>query len=207
MSVNLTLLIVMGVLYTVGVYLVLERSLTRVLLGIMLLTNATNLLIVHAAGIPGLAPLYSPDVDPQDYTDPLPQALVLTAIVIGLAVTAFLLGLIYRSWVLSRRDVIADDDEDRRVATQSSYVDEEDADLPQDTSEFDDDQLEANERESVQRRQREIEWARAQAAQREQGSAPRKADVAGRPGDSNGRDATADPGAPAAGRDQDGGDR
>lgn len=167
MSVNLTLLVVMGVLYTVGVYLVLERSLTRVLLGVMLLTNATNLLIVHAAGMPGLAPLYSSDVDPQDYTDPLPQALVLTAIVIGLAVTAFLLGLIYRSWVLSRRDVIADDDEDRRVATQSSYIDEEDAELPQDTSEFDDEQLEANERESELRHHRELEWSQSQKQDRE----------------------------------------
>ncbi|NKE08572.1 MULTISPECIES: Na(+)/H(+) antiporter subunit C [Kocuria] len=167
MSVNLTLLVVMGVLYTVGVYLVLERSLTRVLLGVMLLTNATNLLIVHAAGMPGLAPLYSSDVDPQDYTDPLPQALVLTAIVIGLAVTAFLLGLIYRSWVLSRRDVIADDDEDRRVATQSSFIDEEDAELPEDTSEFDDEQLEANERESELRHQREVEWAQSQKHDRE----------------------------------------
>lgn len=159
MSVNLTLLVVMGVLYAVGVYLVLERSLTRVLLGVMLLTNATNLLIIHAAGLPGLAPLYSSDTDPRAYTDPLPQALVLTAIVIGLAVTAFLLGLIYRAWVLSRRDVIADDDEDRRVATQSSYIDEEDAELPQETSEFDDEQLEANE--SEQRHQRDQEWSQS----------------------------------------------
>ncbi|KAA9395358.1 Na(+)/H(+) antiporter subunit C [Kocuria coralli] len=159
MSVNLTLLIVMGVLYSVGVYLVLERSLTRVLLGVMLLTNATNLLIIHAAGLPGLAPLYSSDIDPQNYTDPLPQALVLTAIVIGLGVTAFLLGLIYRSWVLSRRDVISDDAEDRRVAKQSAYVEEEDAELPEDTSEFDDEQLEAHERENEKRHHREQDAA------------------------------------------------
>ncbi|NHU85041.1 Na(+)/H(+) antiporter subunit C [Kocuria sp. JC486] len=158
MSVNLTLLIVMGVLYSVGVYLVLERSLTRVVLGLMLLTNATNLLILHAAGIPGLAPLYTEGTDPRSYTDPLPQALVLTAIVIGLAVTAFMLGLIYRSWALSRRDVITDDAEDRRVATQSAFVDEEDADLPQDTSEFDDEQLEAHERENEQRHLRDQQY-------------------------------------------------
>lgn len=52
MTVNLTLLVVMGVMYSVGVYLLLERSMTRVLLGIMLLTNATNLLILHAGGAP-----------------------------------------------------------------------------------------------------------------------------------------------------------
>ena len=53
MTVNVILLLVMGVLYSVGVYLLLERCLTRVLLGIMLLTNGTNLLILHAGGVPG----------------------------------------------------------------------------------------------------------------------------------------------------------
>lgn len=137
MTVNLTLLVVMGVLYAVGVYLLLERSLTRVLLGLMLLTNGTNLLILHAGGAAGFAPLYDGSIAAQDYSDPLPQALILTAIVISLAVTAFLLGMIYRSWVLGRRDEIQDDVEDRRVARQSSYDVEDDADVPADTTEFD----------------------------------------------------------------------
>jgi multicomponent Na+:H+ antiporter subunit C len=123
MTVNLTLLVVMGVLYAVGVYLLLERSLTRVLLGLMLLTNGTNLLILHAGGAAGFAPLYEGSI---------------AAIVISLAVTAFLLGMIYRSWVLGRRDEIQDDVEDRRVARQSSYDMEDDADVPADTTEFDD---------------------------------------------------------------------
>ena len=101
MTVNLTLLVVMGVLYAVGVYLLLERSLTRVLLGLMLLTNGTNLLILHAGGAAGSAPLYDGSIAAEDYSDPLPQALILTAIVISLAVTAFLLGMIYRSWAVS----------------------------------------------------------------------------------------------------------
>jgi multicomponent Na+:H+ antiporter subunit C len=138
MTVNLTLLVVMGVLYAVGVYLLLERSLTRVLLGLMLLTNGTNLLILHAGGAAGFAPLYEGSIAAEDYSDPLPQALILTAIVISLAVTAFLLGMIYRSWVLGRRDEIQDDVEDRRVARQSSYDMEDDADVPADTTEFDD---------------------------------------------------------------------
>ncbi|MEX5263908.1 Na(+)/H(+) antiporter subunit C [Kocuria sp. CPCC 205231] len=138
MTVNLTLLVVMGVLYAVGVYLLLERSLTRVLLGLMLLTNGTNLLILHAGGAAGSAPLYDGSIAAEDYSDPLPQALILTAIVISLAVTAFLLGMIYRSWVLGRRDEIQDDVEDRRVARQSSYDMEDDADVPADTTEFDD---------------------------------------------------------------------
>ncbi|MGQ1839134.1 Na(+)/H(+) antiporter subunit C [Kocuria turfanensis] len=136
MSVNLTLLVVMGVLYAVGVYLLLERSLTRVLLGLMLLTNGTNLLILHAGGLPGFAPLYDGSIAAEDYSDPLPQALILTAIVISLAVTAFLLGMIYRSWVLGRRDEIQDDVEDRRVARQSSYDVEDDAEVPAETTEF-----------------------------------------------------------------------
>lgn len=138
MTVNLTLLVVMGVLYAVGVYLLLERSLTRVLLGLMLLTNGTNLLILHAGGEAGSAPLYDASIAAENYSDPLPQALILTAIVISLAVTAFLLGMIYRSWVLGRRDEIQDDVEDRRVARQSSYDVESDADIPADTTEFDD---------------------------------------------------------------------
>ena len=59
MSVNLTLLTVMGALYACGIYLILERSLTRVLLGLMMLTNATNLLILTTGGYAGLAPLFS----------------------------------------------------------------------------------------------------------------------------------------------------
>lgn len=136
MTVNLTLLVVMGVMYAVGVYLLLERSMTRVLLGIMLLTNGTNLLILHAGGVPGFAPLYNQELDGSEYSDPLPQALILTAIVISLATTAFILSMIYRSWTLARRDEIQDDLEDRRVAEQSAYDAEDDDALPQDSSEF-----------------------------------------------------------------------
>ena len=120
MSVNLTLLIVMGALYACGIYLVLERSLTRVLLGLMLLANSTNLLILATGGYAGLAPLYSKDTAAGDYSDPLPQALILTSIVISFAVTAFMLGIIYRTWVLARRDEIQDDVEDRRVAERAA---------------------------------------------------------------------------------------
>ena len=136
MSVNLTLLLVMGALYACGIYLVLERSLTRVLLGLMLLANATNLLILATGGYAGLAPLYSKDVAVQDYSDPLPQALILTSIVISFAVTSFMLGIIYRTWVLARRDEIQDDVEDLRVAETPSFDAEDDAEIPAETSEF-----------------------------------------------------------------------
>lgn len=136
MSVNLTLLTVMGVLYACGIYLILERSLTRVLLGLMMLANATNLLILTTGGYAGLAPMFNKDTDPEAYNDPLPEALILTSIVISFAVTAFMLGIIYRSWVLAHRDDIQDDVEDRRVAETPSFDAEDDAQIPMETSEF-----------------------------------------------------------------------
>jgi multicomponent Na+:H+ antiporter subunit C len=136
MSVNLTLLTVMGALYACGIYLIMERSLTRVLLGLMLLANATNLLILATGGYAGLAPVFSKDTDPRDYSDPLPQALILTSIVISFAVTAFMLGIIYRTWVLARQDEIQDDVEDIRVAETPSFDAEDDSVVPVETSEF-----------------------------------------------------------------------
>ncbi|WP_417219884.1 Na(+)/H(+) antiporter subunit C [Arthrobacter sp.] len=136
MSVNVTLLIVMGVLFATGIYLLLERSLTRVLLGIILVGNAVNLLILATGGRSGLAPLYAAGTPAGDYADPLPQALILTAIVITFAVTAFLLAMIYRSWVIARRDELTDDAEDRRVAEKSAYDFEEDSEVAVETSEF-----------------------------------------------------------------------
>lgn len=136
MSVNLTLLTVMGALYACGIYLILERSLTRVLLGLMLLANATNLLILATGGYAGLAPLFNKDTGAQEYADPLPQALILTSIVISFAVTAFMLGIIYRTWVLARQDEIQDDIEDLRVAETPSFDAEDDAPIPAETSEF-----------------------------------------------------------------------
>ncbi|MGJ3191680.1 Na(+)/H(+) antiporter subunit C [Paenarthrobacter nitroguajacolicus] len=136
MSINLTLLIVMGVLYACGIYLILERSLTRVLLGLMLLANATNILILSTGGYAGLAPLFDKETGPDAYSDPLPQALILTSIVISFAVTAFMLGIIYRTWVLARQDEIQDDLEDVRVAKTPSFDAEDDAIVPLETSEF-----------------------------------------------------------------------
>ncbi|GAA1909837.1 Na(+)/H(+) antiporter subunit C [Arthrobacter gandavensis] len=136
MSVNITLLLIMGALYAAGIYLVLERSLTRVVLGLAMMTNATNILLLATGGYQGLAPLFNAEIPPEDYNDPLPQAFILTSIVISFSVTAFMLGIIYRSWVLGRQDEVQDDIEDRRVASQSSYDAEDDADVPEDTTEF-----------------------------------------------------------------------
>lgn len=136
MTVNITLLVVMGVLVAVGVYLILERSLTRVMLGLMMLANGANLLLLTTGGAAGLAPLYDADIPAAEYNDPLPQALILTSIVISFAVTAFMLGIIYRSWVLGRQDEVQDDIEDRRVANQPSFDAEDDTAIPVETTEF-----------------------------------------------------------------------
>ena len=136
MSPNLTLLIISGVLFACGIYLLLERSLTRVLLGLLMLTNGANLLLLTTGGYSGLAPFFAKGTDAHAYSDPLPQAFVLTSIVISFAVTGFMLALIYRTWQLGRADEVSDDLEDRRVAAQSGWVPEEDADVPADLSEF-----------------------------------------------------------------------
>jgi multisubunit Na+/H+ antiporter MnhC subunit len=115
-SVNLALLIPIGVLSACGVYLMMERSLTRVLLGFLLLGNGVNLLLLHMGGTPGAAPIIEPGLRFAQMSDPLPQALILTAIVITLGVTAFMLAMIYRSWRLARVDLVADDEADRMVA-------------------------------------------------------------------------------------------
>jgi multicomponent Na+:H+ antiporter subunit C len=135
-SVNVTLLLVMAGLFSAGIYLLLERSLTRVLLGIVLLANGANILLLSTGGRAGHAPLYTAGRAAQEYADPLPQALILTAIVISFAITAFMLGIIYRSWVLGRRDEVQDDLEDRRVASQGSFDAEDDAEVPLETTEF-----------------------------------------------------------------------
>ena len=136
MSVNITLLVIMAALFAAGIYLLLERSLTRVLLGLILVANGANMLLLAGGGPAGKAPLYSADIPAEEYSDPLPQALILTSIVISFAVTAFMLGIIYRSWVLGRQDEVQDDIEDRRVASQSSFDAEDDAEIPVETTEF-----------------------------------------------------------------------
>ena len=119
MTPTIVLPVMIGGLYAAGVYLLLDRSLTRVLLGFVLLGNATNLLVLSAGGPSGLAPIlgYS---DPAAINDPLPQALILTAIVITFAVSAFLLALVYRSWRLAREDEVQVDAEDVAIGTRET---------------------------------------------------------------------------------------
>ena len=115
MSPNIVLVVTIGVLFAAGVYLLLERSLTRVLIGVILIGNGANLLFLVAGGAAGRPPIVGNEPEGR-MSDPLPQAMVLTAIVITLGMTAFLLALAYRSWQLHRHDEVQDDVEDRRIA-------------------------------------------------------------------------------------------
>ena len=112
MNIALVLVAVMVVLYAAGIYLLLERSMTRVLLGFLMVGNATNLLLISMVGKVGSAPIVEDGVTAAEMTDPMPEALILTAIVITFGVSAFLMALIYRSWRLERDDDLDDDVDD-----------------------------------------------------------------------------------------------
>ena len=114
MTANLVLAITAGILVAAGVYLLLERSLTRILLGGLVTSNGVNLLFLVAAGEPGAPPIVGL-ADPGQTSDALPQAMVLTAIVITMAVAAFVLTVAYRSFQLHGHDEVADDVEDARI--------------------------------------------------------------------------------------------
>lgn len=114
MPVSLALLLTAGVMVACGVYLMLERTLSRIILGYVLLSNGVNLLFIIAVGTPGIPP-FEGTGDPEEMTDPLPFAMVLTAIVISLGITAFGMALSYRAWQLFGHDEVPDDVEDRRV--------------------------------------------------------------------------------------------
>jgi multicomponent Na+:H+ antiporter subunit C len=94
---ELLLAIVSGVLYASGLYLMLRRRLAQLIIGLSLLSNGSNILILSAAGVTrGKPPLVSDGILLEPYADPVPQALILTAIVIGFGVLAFSLVLAHR---------------------------------------------------------------------------------------------------------------
>jgi multicomponent Na+:H+ antiporter subunit C len=104
---EIILAFVIGGLYAAGIYMMLRRSLVKLLIGLALLSHAANLLIFTAAR---LVPANSPVIADGEtflakpYADPLPQALILTAIVISFGVTAFALALSYSTYKSVRTD-------------------------------------------------------------------------------------------------------
>lgn len=115
------LIILIGVLFASGTFLILQRSLTRIILGVGMLANGVNILILGIGSRSGEAPIIGRE---GEFTDPVPQALVLTAIVIGFGITAFLLALAWRGWTIDGNDAVEDDDEDKRIVTAKPLRDE-----------------------------------------------------------------------------------
>ncbi|WP_421842446.1 Na(+)/H(+) antiporter subunit C [Mycobacterium sp.] len=102
-------------------HLLLERNLTRMLLGLLLIGNAINLLIITVGGPAGNPPIQDRDSTGKAATaDPLAQGMVLTAIVITMGVAAFVLALAYRAYQLTTAEALHNDPEDTRVSRLSS---------------------------------------------------------------------------------------
>ena len=119
---TVTLAAVAAVLFATGTYLLLQRKLSRIIIGLGLLTHGANILLI-TAGRRGNPPIVGGNADVA-FADPLPQALALTAIVITFGVTTLLLALAYRSWLLTRDDEVQDDVGDRGVARADVVHDE-----------------------------------------------------------------------------------
>ena len=103
--------VVAGILFASAIYLMLRRSVLKLALGLSLLANAANLVIFVAAGLTrGEPPLIQAGAStpPEGAADPLPQAMVLTAIVIGFSVLAFTLTLMHRVYEEGGSDDVDD---------------------------------------------------------------------------------------------------
>lgn len=95
--------VTVGILFAVGVYLILSRSLLRLVLGISLMGHGVHLLLMTMARLKtGAPPLLGEEAE--SYVDPLPQALILTSIVINFGLLAFFFVLAYRSYLKLHTD-------------------------------------------------------------------------------------------------------
>ena len=105
---ELVLAVVAGVLYATGLYMMLRRRLAQIIIGLGLLANGSNILIFTAAGLTrGNPPIIAADgATPAPFADPVPQSLILTAIVIGFGVLAFSLVLAHRVHASANSDDI-----------------------------------------------------------------------------------------------------
>ena len=123
---TLFLSLVVGVLFAVSVYLILGRELKEVCMGFFLLSHAANLAIIEAGRVTGglFPPVLGEGHAVDELVDPLPQALILTAIVIGFAVQGFLLVLLVITWRRSGTLDIAE------LSVQSSAVEPPAAGVP-----------------------------------------------------------------------------
>ncbi len=103
---ELILVIIIGMLYSTGLYMIMRRSFVKVIIGLIFLGHAANLLIFTVGRITKGAPsfLKADGTIPNNFADPLPQALILTAIVIGFGVQAFAIVLFKRVYQTAGTD-------------------------------------------------------------------------------------------------------
>lgn len=109
--------LVVGWLYAAGLYMLLQRSVVKLVIGLAILGHATNLLIFTAGGLTRARPPLVPEgatAPAVPFADPLPQALILTAIVISFGVLAFALVLVHRAY-----QTVGTDDLDAMKATDT----------------------------------------------------------------------------------------
>lgn len=93
---RLVIAILIGCLSGVGCYLILQNSLVRILIGLFTLSNAVNLFLFCSSDLNRIAPVGKEFQNPDQIADPLPQALVLTAIVIGFGIISLLTGVVLK---------------------------------------------------------------------------------------------------------------
>ena len=96
-----------GILFTIGIFQMLRRNVIRSAIGLIILSNAINLFLLASGAYQGIQPAYT-DTPRELHSDALPQALVLTAIVISMGGIAFVLSILY---VISSRYNTSDLDE------------------------------------------------------------------------------------------------
>lgn len=114
---SFTIAFAAAALFGIGTYLVLQRKLSRIIIGLGLLTHGANVLLL-GSGRSGIEPLIG-EGPLGAMSDPLPHALALTSIVITFGVTALLLAMAFRSWILTNDDEVENDAADTLVARGS----------------------------------------------------------------------------------------
>jgi multicomponent Na+:H+ antiporter subunit C len=101
---ELLIAILIGFLFGMGVYGLLRRSMVRVIVGVLLISQAVNLLVFFSGGMMRGTPVITDGSSTIPMPDPLPQALVLTAIVIGFGLIAFVITLFQRVYISTGDD-------------------------------------------------------------------------------------------------------
>lgn len=108
---DIILSLVVGLLYALALYMILQKGLVRVIIGVILLGHASNLfLFVISRLTRGNPPIVPEGMDTvlEPFADPLPQALILTAIVIGFGIQAFGIVLLQRVYKVTGTTLVAE---------------------------------------------------------------------------------------------------